>query len=178
VPTPTLRDLLRELDRAHAYTEDLRDGLTPDQIAWRPGPQSSGIGWHLGHQGAVAHYMLRNLTAAEPRIDAELEALADSATPESDRGVFPPVDRILDYRAQVAERIHYRIGQIDSGAVGAPAQLRLIATNLLVAIINHEYQHSTWINELRTDIFELDAPPVPTSPWLQVVDGYVMLLAS
>jgi hypothetical protein len=50
VPTPTLRDLLRELDRAHAYTEDLRDGLTPDQIAWRPGPESSGIGWHLGHQ--------------------------------------------------------------------------------------------------------------------------------
>lgn len=178
MPTPTLRDLLRELDRAHAYTEDLRDGLTPDQIAWRPGPESSGIGWHLGHQSAVAHYMLRNLTAAEPCIDAELEALADSATPESDRGQFPVLDRILDHRAHVAERIHYRIGQIDDGAVGAPNQLRLIAANLLVAIINHEYQHSTWINELRTDTFELDPPPLPTSPWLHVIDGYVMLLAS
>jgi hypothetical protein len=178
VPTPTLRDLLRELDRAHTYTEDVRDGLTPDQVAWRPSAESSGIGWHLGHQGAVAHYMLRNLTAAEPRIDAELEALADSATPESDRGAFPSLDRILDYRAQVAERIHYQIGRIDDGVVGAPAQLRLVATNLLVALVNHEYQHTTWINELRTDTFELDAPPLPTSPWLHVVDGYVVLLAS
>ncbi len=73
MPSPTLRDLLGELDQAVAYTEDLQVGLTPEQIAWRLEPESSGIGWHLGHQGAVAHYMLRNMTAAEPSINADID---------------------------------------------------------------------------------------------------------
>lgn len=176
MPTPTLRELLGELDLAHAYTEGLHAGLTREQIAWRPSSESSGIGWHLGHQSAVAHYMLRNLTAAEPRIAPELEALMDSATLETDRGSLPPLDHIFEYRTLVAERIHFRIGQIDHGAVGAPNQLRLIAKNLLTAIINHEYQHSKWIEELRTDTFGLNAPAPPTSPWLSIIDGYVMLV--
>lgn len=122
--------------------------------------------------------MLRNLIAAEARIDPQLEALVDSATAELDRGELPPLDRIRGYRATVADRIRYRIGQIDDGAIGAPNQLRLIATNLLVAIVNHEYQHSKWIGEVRADAFALDLPSVPTSPWLDVVDDYVVLTAS
>jgi hypothetical protein len=171
----TLRDLLTELDHAYAYTEGLQLGLTPEQMAWRPGAESSGIGWHLGHQGAVAHFMLRNLTAAEPRIDADLDALMDSATPERDRGSLPPVHRILEYRGVVAERIRYRIGKIDDGAVGAPNQLRLIASTMLVALVNHEYQHSKWIGEIRSDVFGLDLPPLPSSPRLSILDGYVVL---
>ena len=89
MPTSTLRDLLDELDRALTYTDDLQVGLTPEQIAWRPEAESSAIGWHLGHQPAVAHYMLRNLIAAEPRIDADIDALMDSATPERHRGALP-----------------------------------------------------------------------------------------
>ena len=75
--TPSLGELLAEYDRALAYTDELRADLTPEQIAWRPHEASSGIGWHLGHQPAVAHYLIRNLTAAEPRLDPELEALMD-----------------------------------------------------------------------------------------------------
>ncbi len=175
MPSPTLRDLLGEFDRALAYTTDLQVGLTPEQIAWRPEAESSGIGWHLGHQGAVAHYMLRNLTAAEPSIDADIDALMDSATPERHRGDLPSLDRIREYRSVVAERIHYRIGQIDQGAVGAPNQLRFIASTLLIALINHEYQYSKWIGELRTDTFGLDAPPLPSSPRLRTIDDYVVL---
>ena len=175
MPTPTLSELLAEYDRALAYTEDLQVGLTPEQITWRPQPESSGIGWHLGHQGAVAHFMLRNLTAAEPRIDPEVEALMDSATPERERGDLPGLDRIREYRGVVAERIHHRISQIDQGAVGAPQQLRVIAGTLLVALINHEYQHSKWIGEVRTGAFGLDAPPPPSSPRLTNIDGYVVL---
>jgi hypothetical protein len=178
MPSPTLRDLLDELDRAHAYTEELQAGLTPEQIAWRPSPESSGIGWHLGHQGAVAHYMLRNLTAAEPRIDPDIDALVDSATPELHRGELPSLDRIRDYRGVVADRIHHRVGQIDDGNVGAPNQLRIVASTLLVVVINHEYQHSKWIGELRTGTFALDAPPLPTSPWLELVDDYIALSPS
>jgi hypothetical protein len=175
MPTSTLRDLLAELDRALAHTDDLQVGLTPEQIAWRPEPESSAIGWHLGHQAAVAHFMLRNLVAAEPSIDPDIEALMDSATPERDRGDLPSLERIRAYRSAVAERIHDRIGQVDQGAVGAPNQLRLIASTLLIAIVNHEYQHSKWIGELRTGALGLDAPPLPSSPRLSVVDDYVVL---
>lgn len=175
MPSPTLQDLLEELDRAHAYTDDLQQGLTADQIAWRPTAESSGIAWHLGHQAAVAHFMLRNLTAAEPHIDPEIDALMDSATPELRRGDLPSLERIRDYRDVVAERIHHRIDQIDQGAVGAPNQLRTIASTMLIAIVNHEYQHSKWISELRTTAFGLAEPPVPASPRLGSIDGYVML---
>ena len=91
----TLRDLLDELDRSNAYTNDLQSGLTPAQIAWRPNAESSAIGWHLGHQAAVAHFMLRNLVAAEPSIDVDIDRLMDSATPERQRGDLPSLKRIV-----------------------------------------------------------------------------------
>lgn len=176
--SPSLRELLDEYDRALAHTDDLRDGLTPEQIAWRPSEDSSAIGWHLGHQPAVAHFMVRNLTAAEPSLDIELDGLMDSATPERDRGALPALDRLLDYREAVAERVRFRVGQIDDGRVGAPAQLRVIAGTLLTAVINHEYQHDQWVGEVRRDAHGLDLPPRPTSPWLRDVDGYLVVGAA
>jgi hypothetical protein len=175
MPTPTLRDLLGELDRALAYTADLQAGLTPEQIAWRPTATSSAIGWHLGHQSAVAHYLLRNLIAAEPSIDPGIDVLMDSATPERDRGELPPLERIRAHRHAVAARIHARIEQIDEGAVGAPKQLRVIGSTLLIAIVNHEYQHSKWIGELRASAFGLGVPAPPTSARLSIIDDYVVL---
>lgn len=175
MPTPTIADLLIEYDRALAYTADLHAGLTPAQVAWRAGEDASGIGWHLGHQPAVAHFMVRNLTAAEASIDAELDALMDSATPEAHRGALPDLDRLLAYRDAVAERVRFRIGQIDDGNVGAPSQLRFIAHTLLTSVINHEYQHDKWIGEVRRDVHGLDLPPEPTSPWLSTLDGYTVV---
>ena len=174
--SPTLRELLDEYDRSLAYTSDLLDGLSAEQIAWRPHGESSAIGWHLGHQAAVAHFMVRNLTAAEPSPDPELDGLMDSATAERDRGELPGLDRLLDYRAAAAERTRFRIGQIDRGDVGAPTQLRVIAGTLLTAIVNHEYQHSKWIGEVRADAHGLDLPPAPTSSLLSVLDGYTIIV--
>jgi hypothetical protein len=170
-----LHDLLGELDRALRYTEDLQIGLTADQIAWRPTEESSAIGWHLGHQGAVAHFMLRNLIAADRHIDTDIDSVMDSATAELDRGDLPSIERIREYRSVVAERFRYRIGQIDDGNVGAPNQLRVVAATMLVAVINHEYQHSKWIGEVRTGQFGLEAPPLPTSSRLEMIDDYVVL---
>lgn len=171
----TIAELLVEYDRALAYTDDLWRDLTPDEIRWRAGADASAIGWHLGHQPAVAHYMVRNLTAAEPPIDAELDALMDSATPEAERGDVPDPTRLAAYRSEVAERVRFRIGNIDSGSVGAPAQLRVIAKTLMVAVINHEYQHSKWIGEVRGDVHGRELPPPPVSDRLSVVDGYFLV---
>jgi len=171
----SLTDLLTEYDRALRYTADLHDGLTPDQIVWRADENASGIGWHLGHQPAVAHFMVRNLTAAEPKLDPELDELMDSATAESARGELPAIDRLMDYRAGVADRVRFRIGQIDDGKVGAPTQLRMIAHNLMVAVINHEYQHDKWIGEVRNEVHGLDLPVNPESALLTTVDGYTIL---
>lgn len=170
--TPTIQQLLTEYDRALAYTADLTSDLTADEITWRPNEQSSAIGWHLGHQPAVAHFMVRNLTAAEARLDPELDDVMDSATDEAQRGDLPDLARLHDYRNTVADRVRFRVNSIDEGNVGAPAQLRVIAATLMVAVINHEYQHSKWIGEVRHEAHGRDLPPTPTSDLLTDIDGY------
>jgi hypothetical protein len=170
-----IADLLVEYDRARAYTDTLWDDLTPEQVRWRESDEASAIGWHLGHQAAVAHFMVRNLTAAEPSPDPALDGLMDSATPERGRGELPDPARLRAYRTGVADRLHYRIGRIADGDVGAPAQLRVIARTLLVAVINHEYQHDRWVGEVRERQLGEALPPPPESGLLTEVDGYLMV---
>ena len=172
---PTIKDLLDEYDRALAYTNSLSLDLSDEEIRWRPHEESSAIGWHLGHQAAVAHYMVRNLTAAERPIDEHIDTLMDSATEESQRGDLPDLATIESYRSTVAERVRFRAGNIDAGKVGAPAQLRRIAETMLTAIVNHEYQHAKWVGEVRNEQFGHALPEVPTSHNLIELDGYVIL---
>jgi hypothetical protein len=157
----SLTDLTWEYERSLAYTESLVSDLSQDEIHWRSGDDASAIGWHLGHQAAVAHFMVRNLTSAEAPVDAEL-----------DRGALPDVSRLESYRSAVAERVRFNICKIDSGNVGAPAQLRVIAHGLLIAVINHEYQHSKWIGEVRAEAHGKDMPGAPVSEFLTELDGY------
>jgi len=171
----TIAELLEEYDRALAYTDSLWTDLSAEEISWREHDEASGIGWHIGHQPAVAHFMVRNLTAAEPPITAALDSLMDSATPEAERGTLPDRSTLASYRDEVAERVRFRIGNIDTGKVGAPVQLRIIAHTLMVAVINHEYQHSKWVGEVRTDVHGKELPPAPTSDRLSVVDGYYVI---
>ncbi len=172
---PDPPDLLAEYERALAYTESLWSDLSADEVTWRPHEESSAIGWHLGHQAAVAHYMVRNLTAAEPPLDAELDRLMDSATPEPERGDLPTVDRLRDYREHAAERLRVRIGAIADGDVGAPHQLARIAAGLVIAVTNHEYQHSQWIGEVRSRDLGHALPERPSSGLLTEIDGYLVI---
>lgn len=172
--TLTLSDLLAEYDAARAYSIALVAGLAAEQVAWRPHENSSSIAWHLGHQAAVNHYMVRNLTAAEVSFNPAFDAVFDSATPEADRGSLPALDDIVDYREAIAGSTHAVIGRIEAGDVGAPEQLRLIADGLLQAVINHEYQHATWIAEVRATLTD-GPPPQPSSTRLVDVEGYWMV---
>ena len=167
--------LLREYDRARAYTDELWKDLTPDEVTWRPHENSSAIGWHLGHQAHVAHFMIRNLTAAEPSPDPALDGLMDSALPEQFRGALPTVRRLSVFRDTVAERVHARIGDIAAGNVGAPTQLTIVATCLLTALINHEYQHDQWISEVRAGQLGHALPADPESGHVRRIDGYLVL---
>jgi uncharacterized damage-inducible protein DinB len=170
-----LSGLLREYDRARAYTDQLWRDLTPDEVTWRPHEQSSAIGWHLGHQAHVAHFMIRNLTAAEPSPDPELDGLMDSANPEQFRGALPTVERLAAFRDTVAERVHTRIGTIAAGNVGAPTQMTIVATHLLTALVNHEYQHDQWIGEVRSRDLGHPLPDDPAADAVSRVDGYLVL---
>jgi hypothetical protein len=58
--------------------------------------------------------------------------------------------------------VHTRIGNIADGQVGAPAQLTIVATHLLTAVINHEYQHDQWIGEVRNRTSAIHYPRTPT----------------
>ncbi|MEU1707876.1 DinB family protein [Streptomyces sp. NPDC005706] len=167
--------LLREYDRARAYTDELWRDLTPDEVTWRPNENSSAIGWHLGHQAHVAHFMVRNLIAAEPSPDPELDGLMDSANPERFRGALPTIQRLTDFRTTVAERVHARMGDIAAGRVGAPTQLTIVATHLLTALINHEYQHDQWISEVRGNDLGHVLPPDPDCDSVRRIDGYLVI---
>jgi hypothetical protein len=166
--------LLREYDRACAYTDQLWRDLTPDEVTWRPHENSSAIGWHLGHQAHVAHFMIRNLTAAEPSPDPELDGLMDSANPERFRGALPTVERLTAFRETVADRVHARIRTIAAGDVGAPMQMTIVATHLLTTLVNHEYQHDQWIGEVRAQDLGHALPEDPGGAVARV-DGYLVL---
>ncbi len=171
----SLDTLVDELRRAWRHTDALWLDLDDEQLRWRPNEHSSAIGWHLGHQAAVAHFMVRNLLAAEPSPDPELDSLMDSATPEPARGDLPDRERLGRYRAAVADRVIARIEAIRLGEVGAPAQLSVVAAGLVRAVVNHEYQHDQWIAEVRSRDLGATAAPAPTSPRLTTIDGYTVL---
>ena len=98
----------------------------------------------------------------------------DSAQPERFRGAPPTVQRLTEFRDVVAQRVHTRIGNIADGQVGAPAQLTIVATHLLTAVINHEYQHDQWIGEVRNRNLGHALPPDPDADGLSRVDGYLV----
>lgn len=170
-----IAELLREYDRARSYTDQLWRDLTPDELVWRPTEESSAIGWHLGHQAHVAHFMVRNLTAAEPSPDPELDGLMDSACPERFRGALPTVGRLTQFRDVVAERVHSRMGAIAAGQVGSPDQMAIVGGHLLTVLINHEYQHDQWIAEVRSQNLGHAIPDDPVTDAVRRVDGYLVL---
>lgn len=172
----SLADLLVEHRLAQAYSLSLVEGLSAEQIAWRPNENSSAIGWHLGHQGAVNHYMVRNLTAAEVTFDEAFDKVFDSATPEPYRGELPALDEIVAYRQAIADSTAGVITRIGNGDVGAPTQLERVARRLMCSVIDHEYQHAKWVGEVRDSLIETFAP-MPQSNRLIDVDGYWMIAA-
>ncbi len=57
--------------------------------------------------------------------------------------------------------------------------MQLIAATLLLAVINHEYQHDQWISEVRSPaIWDHDLPPRPVSDALTELDGYLVVGAA
>ena len=174
-PFLPVTELLREYDRALAYTDELWRDLSADELTWRPHEESSAIGWHLGHQAHVAHFMVRNLTAAEPSPDPELDGLMDSANPEKFRGALPTIERLTAFRSTIADRVRARAGAIAAGQVGAPQQMTMVATHMLTALINHEYQHDQWIGEVRAQNLGHALPGDPPSAAVCRLDGYLVL---
>lgn len=170
----SLGELVEEHRLAQAYSMSLVRGLDAEQIAWRPNEDSSAIGWHLGHQGAVNHYMVRNLTAAEVTFDEAFDKVFDSATPEPYRGKIPSLEEIVAYRQAIADSTAGVMERIGNWDVGAPAQLERVALRLMCSVIDHEYQHAKWIGEVRTSLIDKPAP-TPTSKAVIEVDGYWMI---
>ena len=113
--TLALVDLLDEYAAATDYSLELVEGLTAEQIAWRPNTDSSAIGWHLGHQGAVNHYMVRNLTAAEVTFDA---ALIECSTPQ-----HPSRNEVTSRRSTRSSAIGPRFQKALAGS--SPASTRV-----------------------------------------------------
>lgn len=169
-----LDQLREEYDLARGYTQRLYEGLPEAEVLWRPAVNSSGIGWHLGHQAVVNHFMIRNLLDAEISLNPAFDALFDAANPEANRGDLPPLVDIVAYRNAIAERTHTRIDAILKGERSASKQLAHVLGPILLGIIHHEYQHDCWIGEMRATLGH-GGPPEVLSKRVQQVDGYWVL---
>ena len=169
-----LRD---EYNLARHYTQNLYADLPEAAVHWRPAPKSSGIGWHLGHQAAVNHFLVRNLLAAEPSLNPQFDALFDAVTPEEQRGTLPPLPAILTYREAIARRTHEHIDAVLAGTRPAAQQATYALSMLLVSLINHEYQHDCWVREMRA-LLGRETPDAIFSRHVRQVDGYWVLPAT
>jgi hypothetical protein len=166
-----LRD---EYDQARRYTHSLYADLSEADVQWRPAPKSSGIGWHLGHQAAINHFLLRNLLAAESSLNPLFDALFDASTPEEQRGQLPALSAIVAYREEVARRTHAHIHTLLAGMRPAVQQAMHAMGPLLVSLINHEYQHDCWVREVRA-LLGRDTPDRVFSHRVRQMDGYWVL---
>ena len=166
-----LRD---EYDQARRYTHSLYADLSEADVQWRPEHKSSGIGWHLDHQAAINHFLLRNLLAAEPSLNPQFDALFDASTPEELRGQLPSLSAIVAYREEVARRTHAHIHTLLAGTQPAAQQAMHAMGPLLVILINHEYQHDCWVREVRA-LLGRDTPDRVFSYRVRQIDGYWVL---
>jgi len=168
-----LETMRREYELARRYTLSLYDDLDEATVMWRPSDQGSSIGWHLGHQAAVNHHVLRNWVNRDGSIDPAFDRIFDAATEEIGRAFLPPLAEIVAYRQIVASRTLARVDEILSGDCRAPDQMRRIGVTMLAGLINHEYQHDCWVAEVRQALGHGAVPdPASTSPCLLHLDGY------
>jgi DinB superfamily len=167
--------LREEYDLARRYTQSLYADLSDTEVQWRPTPTSSSIAWHLGHQAAVTHLLVRNLISAEPSLDPSLDALFDAANPPENRGTLPSLAEIIAYRESVAERTHAHLATVLEGdrpvAHDAGHQVARIMGPIVVSLINHEYQHDCWVREMRA-LLNQDMPDRVLSRRVRQIDGY------
>ena len=159
---------------ARRYTQILYEDLSEAEVQWRPSPKSSGIAWHLGHQAAVNHFLLRNLVDAEPSLEPHFDAIFDAANPEEQRGNLPPLAEIIAYREAVAQRTQARLAALLAGARPAAQQLAQVLQPILGSLINHEYQHDCWVREVRA-MLGRDQPDTVLSSRVRQVEGYWVL---
>ena len=167
-----LRD---EYDLARRYTHSLYEDLSEADVQWRPVPKSSSIAWHLGHQAAAAHALVRNFIEAEASLNPRFDVLFDAANPQENRGDLPPLAEIVTYRGAVTQRLHVHFAALLEGgrpaAHAATQQLGRIIVPIVLALINHEYQHDCWIREMRVQLGHAQPDEVFSSR-AQQVDGY------
>ena len=170
-----LQNLRDEYNLARRYTQSLYEDLSETQVQWRPSPTGSGIAWHLGHQAATNHVLLRNLIAAEPSLNPTFDAVFDAATAPQTRDHLPCLPDIIAYREAVAARTHAHINSLLTGgstvAHDAAHQVGRLLEPLLVSLIHHEYQHDCWIREVRA-LLGCAKPDAVFSRRLRQIDGY------
>lgn len=128
-------DLRAHLDRVRSVTLQYLDRLSPEQLAWRPGPDVFSCGQHLLHIAQAEEYYARGLF--EGRWEPDLLRLP--RTPPSPAGLRA---RFAAARERTASHLaslppHRLAAVVD--VPGAPAQWTL--RSWLWFLVEHETHH-------------------------------------
>ncbi|MBI2957615.1 MAG: DinB family protein [Chloroflexi bacterium] len=101
-----LRDFINiGLDRARQKTLQAIDGLTHDEIKWRPGPGANSIGIILLHQARSEDIYLQSRILGKPQV-WELEKWYEKMNlPLSEEGAHYTVEQVNAFRAPEPEHL-------------------------------------------------------------------------
>lgn len=184
-PAGRVRSLRSRLADVRARTLALTDGLSAEDMAVQSMPDASPVKWHLAHTTwffeAFVLVPLGGAAPFDPAFGYLFNSYYDAVGhrhPRPERGLLtrPPLDRVLEWRAQVDAALGVLV---DAGPPAAVA-------DLLELGLNHEQQHQELIltdlkhllsrNRLEP-VFRPRLPdadlPVPPLGWVSHAGGLV-----
>lgn len=158
-----LKDYVAEsLEQARSRTFNVVKDLTPEELAWRPGPEANPIGfllWHIARaEDALYH---RFIAGAEQVWTAREWDRRFGLKPEDTGGSWtaqqvadwtpPPLQDLLQYMGDVRESVLAGLKELDLGRLGERPRSdrpeQTIANILQLAVI-HEAHHQGAIEYL------------------------------
>lgn len=160
-----LTDALRErLAAVRNGTQQLLALADESAFSAQPDSDFSPIGWHAGHIAAFeAYWLLEQCKGDPPLAPGYARLFSPVATPKAERRHLPPRAAVLEFLAEVRDRVLRYLEQIP-----AHAEHWLLRDNRIIHhVVQHECQHSETI---ATVLHMQDTVHVGTTPLSAVAD--------
>ena len=154
--------IVESLEQVRARTLNVVKELTPEELAWRPGPEANHVGfllWHIARaEDALYHRFVAGAeqvwTAREwnRRFGLKPEDTGGGWTPQQVAGWTPPPLRdLLQYMGEVRESVLAGLRQLDVSQLEEkpwPDRPDQTVANILQLLVIHEAHHQGAIEYL------------------------------
>ena len=154
--------IVESLERGRARTLDVVKDITPEELAWMPGPEANHIGfllWHLArsedalyHRFVAATEQVWTAQGWDRRFGLRPEDTGNGWTPQQVANwTPPPLPDLLQYMGEVRESVMAGLGQLDLTRLEEkpwPDRPEMTVANILHLLASHEAHHQGAIEYL------------------------------